>query len=99
MFIHLIYEVTSTNMTTHERDLIREQGESIREMTDTIKGLQGLMVAQAESMKIHNEKHEADMAELRPIMEGILGIKALGTFFKWVGGLVLLYFAVKAYLT
>lgn len=100
-------------MTTSERDLIREQGICIKELTDTVRGMQGMLVAQAEGqkqlvegqkqhgedMKLHNQKHEADMEAIRPIMEGILGIKTVGTFFKWVGGLALMYFAIKAYLT
>jgi len=48
-----------------------------------------------EKVAIHNEIHEADMAQIRPFLEGAAGLKVLRDFFVWVGGAAIAWIAIK----
>lgn len=58
------------------------------------------------AMEDHNVKHEVDMAEVRehivrvtPILEGLQGAKILGTGLKWLAGVGVAWFALRAIFT
>lgn len=41
-----------------------------------------------ELVRDHNTKHEADMADIKPIIEAYNGGKALGNLLKWIGSVI-----------
>lgn len=43
----------------------------------------------------HNTKHEADMEEMKPFMQGAAGIQVLWKLFVGVGSLAVAYLAIK----
>lgn len=46
----------------------------------------------------HNEKHEKDMAELKPIVTAFHGGKILGEVIKWLASVAIAWVALKTFL-
>lgn len=55
--------------------------------------------AQAEMNRQHNIKHEADMEEIKPMIQLLSGGKVLGNGIKWVAGVGIAYLAIRALFT
>lgn len=81
--------------------------EDIKRIQETIiKTVNGKIDSLHEKVDAHNERHEEDMLEVKehikkvePILEAYTGAGALGSFMKWLSGVVvsfsILWLAIK----
>jgi hypothetical protein len=47
----------------------------------------------------HNSIHEADMKEIKPVIQFVSGTKMLGEIIKWIAGVALAWAAIRGFLT
>lgn len=85
-----------------EEDIARIQETIVKTVNGKIDAISRKQDEQIALNVEHNEKHEADMKEVRghmeqvrPYLEGVRGIKLLGDTGKWIVGLGVVWLAFK----
>jgi len=82
-----------------EADLIAlEQRLGARMESVVVKTVNGKIDGLRKEVGDHIVKHEADMLEIKPFIQGAAGVRILGDGFKWVAGLAVAWVAVKTFL-
>lgn len=80
-------------MTEADRDIMKEEiklaiKETVNGKIDALKLL----------VETHNTKHEADMQEIKPFLQGAAGLGLLWKLFISVAGLIVAYTTIKGFL-
>jgi len=52
-----------------------------------------------EKVEEYQKKHNEDMDEIKPFLQGVAGAKVLGSGLKWIAGIAIAYLTIKAFLT
>lgn len=52
-----------------------------------------------QDIKDHNTKHEADMQEIKPLLQVFAGGRVIGNLLTWVSGVAVAYLMIKGLFT
>lgn len=85
--------------------MTKEERNAIREMNETIKGMQGMLIAQAEALRLHTDAHTSDAEaiktqvqeladKVKPVLDLYTGGKFVEGLLSGIGGTILKWTAV-----